>query len=175
MRMKQQNYAWHPCKNRRQIPNFHLKGPNLLTLMTNQAQNLSQPSVELLSPEGLLQNPAFSQVAVVNGAARTVYIGGQNAVNAQGEVIGKGDLRKQTEQMLRNLETALTAAGAGFEHVIKWNVFLLQGQSPQPAFEVVQQQVLSKLSKPPLITMVYVAGLAHPDYLAEIEAVAVIP
>src|SRR5918996_4344090 len=84
--------------------------------------------VEFLSPEGLPRNPAFSNVAVVSGNVRTIYIGGQDAVDAEGNIVGIGDIAAQTEQVLRNLLTALAAASAGPEHVVKWNVLVVDGQ-----------------------------------------------
>ncbi len=87
-----------------------------------------------LNPETLHTNPAFTQVITVTGPARTIYIGGQDAVDAQGKIVGKGDLAAQTHQVLRNLRTALAAASARPEHIIKWNVYLVQGQSLQAGF-----------------------------------------
>ena len=131
-------------------------------------------SVEHLNPTGLHQNPAFSQVVVTQGQVRTVYVGGQNAVDASGAIVGQGNLRVQAEQIFRNLELALSAGEATLANVIKWNVYVLQGQSPQPAFEVFQQ-VWNNRPNPPLITVLFVAGLAHPDFLMEIDAVAIVP
>jgi enamine deaminase RidA (YjgF/YER057c/UK114 family) len=76
-------------------------------------------SVQHLNPDGMHKNPAYSQAVVVAGNAKTVYVGGQNAVNASGQIVGKGDLEAQTEQVLRNVETALAASGAKLEHVVK--------------------------------------------------------
>ena len=60
--------------------------------------------VELLSPDGLVKSPAFSHVAVVSGSVRTIHVGGQDAITADGEVVGKGDLGAQTTQIrLRGL------------------------------------------------------------------------
>ena len=84
--------------------------------------------VEFLNPDGLVRNPAFTHVAVVSGAVKTIYIGGQDAITADGEIVGKGDLAGQTTQVLRNIETALTAAGAGIEHVVKLNILIVDGQ-----------------------------------------------
>jgi enamine deaminase RidA (YjgF/YER057c/UK114 family) len=131
-------------------------------------------SVQLLNPEDLHKNPAYSQAVVTTGNIKTVYVGGQNAVNTSGEVIGKGDIAAQAEQIFKNLKTALAAGEARLEHVIKWNIYVVQGQPPQPAFEVFQR-VWGNRPNPPLITLLFVSGLAHPDYLMEIEAVAVIP
>ncbi|MBL7931335.1 MAG: RidA family protein [Bacteroidia bacterium] len=130
--------------------------------------------IELLSPEGLHKNPAYSQVAIVEGNYRTVYIGGQNAVDKDGNIIGKGDLEAQAKQVLKNLETALQAAGASFENIIKWNIYSLQGQSPEKALKVFQEP-MSKMKQAPLITGVYVSSLAHPDFLMELEAIAIVP
>ena len=76
-------------------------------------------AVQYLNPDTLAKNPAFTQAIVVTGTAKTIYIGGQDAVDASGAIIGKGDLQVQTEQILHNIEAALAAAGASLEHVIK--------------------------------------------------------
>jgi enamine deaminase RidA (YjgF/YER057c/UK114 family) len=130
--------------------------------------------VQHLNPSGLHQNPAYSQVVVAEGNIRTVLVGGQNAVDASGEVVGRGDLGAQAEQVLRNLETALEAAGATLEHVVKWNVYVVQGQPLEPGFAAFQQAWRER-PDPPLITMLYVAGLAHPDFLMEMDAMAIVP
>ena len=131
-------------------------------------------SVEHLNPEGLHNNPAYSQAVVTTGDVKTVYVGGQNAVDASGEVVGKDDIEAQAEQIFKNLETALADGGAKLDHVIKWNIYVLQGQPPQPAFEVFQR-VWGDRPSPPLITLVFVSGLAQPHYLMEIDAVADVP
>ena len=129
--------------------------------------------VERLNPEGLHKNPAYSQAVVTSGSVKTVYVGGQNAVDASGEVVGAGDIKLQAEQIFENLQTALAAGGARLDDVVKWNIYVVQGQPPQPAFEVFQR-VWGERPNPPLITLLFVAGLAHPDYLMEIDAVAVV-
>jgi len=130
--------------------------------------------VEYVNPEGLHKNPAYTNVVVATGPVRTVYVGGQDAVDATGAIVGKGDLRAQTEQILRNIEAALEAVGAGLEHIVKWNVYVVQGQSLREGFEVFQR-VWGNRPNPPAITGMFVAGLAHPDFLAEIDAIAVVP
>ncbi|HHX66016.1 MAG TPA: RidA family protein [Chloroflexi bacterium] len=132
-------------------------------------------TVEYMSPEGLHKNPAYSQVVVTRGTVRTVYVGGQNAVNASGEVVGRGDVAAQTEQAFENLRLALAAAGADLTHVVKWNIYLVQGQPIQPAFEVFRRIWGQRSDLPPTITVLYVAGLANPDFLAEIDAIAAVP
>jgi len=93
-------------------------------------------------------------VVTVTGPATTIYVGGQNAVASSGEVVGKGDIGAQTEQIFRNLEAALAAAGAELRHVVKRNILVVEGQPVGPAV---------------------VSAPAQPDFLAELEAVAVVP
>jgi enamine deaminase RidA (YjgF/YER057c/UK114 family) len=141
-------------------------------MTTNQAA--APGSVEHLNPKTLHHNPAFTQAVAVSGAVKTVYVGGQNAVDASGAIVGKGDIGAQTEQVMHNIQAALAAAGAGLEHVIKWNVYLLQGQPLEPGFAVFQR-VWNGRPNPPTISSVMVAGLANPDFLLEIDAIAVVP
>jgi enamine deaminase RidA (YjgF/YER057c/UK114 family) len=129
--------------------------------------------VQYINPEGL---PArgYSNVVVITGNVKTVYIGGQNAVDASGAVVGKGDLAAQVEQIFKNMQIALDAAGAKLEHVVKWNILVVQGQNIQPGFEV-YQRIWGDRPNPPAITVAFVAGLAHLDFLCEMDAIAVVP
>jgi hypothetical protein len=70
-----------------------------------------QGSVRLLNPQGLHENPGSSQAAVVAGNVRTMDVGGQNAVDASGAIVGEGDIRAQTEQLSRKVELALAGTG----------------------------------------------------------------
>jgi len=142
--------------------------------MTSHETGTNPGRVDFLNPDGLVRHPAFTNVAVVSGRVRTIYIGGQDAITADGEVVGKGDLAAQTAQIYTNIETALAAAGAGLEHVVKWNVLVVEGQDIGPAFGIAQQ-VWGDRPNPPLITVAVVKGLAHPDFLAEMDAIAVVP
>jgi enamine deaminase RidA (YjgF/YER057c/UK114 family) len=129
--------------------------------------------VRYLNPDTRPVNPAFTNV-VVTGPVRTIYIGGQDAVNAAGEIVGKGDLRAQVRQVLVNLLGALEVAGAGPEHIVKWNVYVLEGQSFEAGYEVFRE-VWGSRPNPPAITGMYVSGLANPDFLVEMDAIAVVP
>jgi enamine deaminase RidA (YjgF/YER057c/UK114 family) len=131
-------------------------------------------TVQHLNPAGLHKNPAYTQAVVVSGHATTIYIGGQNAVDASGNIVGKGDLGLQTEKALQNIEIALEASGARLQHVVKWNVYILHGQSAQAGFEAFQR-VWGQRPNPPVISGIFVPALAHPDFLVEIDAIAVVP
>jgi enamine deaminase RidA (YjgF/YER057c/UK114 family) len=130
--------------------------------------------VQHLNPDGLSRNPAFTQVVTVRGPVKLVYVGGQNGVDADGTIVGEGDIAAQTAQVFRNLQTALAAAGASIEHVIHWKIYIVQGQPLEPGLAEFQK-VWGRRPNPPTITGIYVAGLANPSYLVELEAVAVVP
>ena len=129
--------------------------------------------VQYLNPDTLNHNPAFTNVVVVTGPVKTVYVGGQDAVDASGAIIGKGDLKAQTEQVLKNIQAALAAGGAQLEHIVTWNLYVVQGQPLRPGLEAFQRFWGSR-PNPPAITMVFVAALANPDFLVEMNAVAVV-
>jgi enamine deaminase RidA (YjgF/YER057c/UK114 family) len=138
------------------------------------ASDASRGQVEHLNPEGLSRNPAFTNVVVVTGPVRTIYIGGQDAVDATGQIVGVDDIGAQTRQVLANIQTALEAAGAGLEHIIKWTIFIVQGQPVEPGFAEFQR-VWGERPNPPVITAAFVSALARPEFLVEIDAIAVVP
>jgi enamine deaminase RidA (YjgF/YER057c/UK114 family) len=105
--------------------------------------------VSYLNPDGLHRNPAFSQVVVAGGGVRTVYVGGQNAVHPGGVIVGPGGIGVQAAQVARNLRVA-RAAGAF-------------------------REVLGDFSRPPVITVLFVAALANPAFLLEVDGIAVVP
>jgi enamine deaminase RidA (YjgF/YER057c/UK114 family) len=142
--------------------------------MTARTSDETAGRVEFPDPEGLHHNPAFSHVAVVSGPVRTIYVGGQDAVDADGTIVGVGDIVAQTEQVLRNLRTALEAAGAGPEHVVKWTVLIVEGQDFRAGYAAFQK-VWGDRPHPPVITAAIVKALAHPDFLVEMDAIAVVP
>lgn len=127
--------------------------------------------IEFLNPDELLKNPAFSQAVITKGNGSTIYIGGQNAITKDQEITGKGDIAVQTAHALKNVETALTAAGGSLDDLFKLTIYIVQGQDLRKGFEGAKG-FLKKLSNPPVISGIVVAGLANPDYLVEIEAVA---
>ncbi len=130
--------------------------------------------VRYINPDTLNKNPAFTNVVTVTGHVKTIYVGGQDAVDASGAIIGKGDLKAQAEQILKNIESALVAGGAQLEHVIKWNLYVVQGQPLRAGFKAFQR-AWGNRPNPPAISVMFVAGLAHPDFLAEMDAIAVVP
>jgi enamine deaminase RidA (YjgF/YER057c/UK114 family) len=129
-------------------------------------------TIQRLNPDTLHKNPAFTQVATVSSGSKLVFVGGQNAVNADGKVVGK-DIASQSAQAYKNVIAALEAAGASMKDVFKMTIYLVDGQSFQEGYAAIQK-LQTEPAPPPTVTGIRVAGLAHPDYLIEIEAVAAI-
>lgn len=129
--------------------------------------------IEYPHAEGLLKNPAYSHVAVASGA-RTVYIAGQVAMDSQGNLVGAGDLGAQTEQVMRNLGTALAAAGASFADVVKITTYVVDYKPEMRAAIGKARSPFFAGREPPASTLVGVSALAAPGWLIEIEAIAVV-
>ncbi|VIO75590.1 2-iminobutanoate/2-iminopropanoate deaminase [Bradyrhizobium ivorense] len=124
-------------------------------------------------PSGLHHNPAYSHVVVASGA-RTIYISGQVSVDEEGRVVGPGDLAAQTTQVMTNLGSALKAAGATYSNIVKITTFVV-GYKPElrPIIGKARGKFFEGM-EPPASTLVGVTALAAPEWLIEIEAVAVV-
>jgi enamine deaminase RidA (YjgF/YER057c/UK114 family) len=109
----------------------------------------------------------------VSGDVKTVYVGAQVALDESGAVIGEGDIERQTAHVLHNLELALAGAGAGPDHIVRWNIFIVEGQSIKRAFAVFQRTWSAK-SSAPANTVVFVSGFHRPELLIAIDAVAIV-
>lgn len=129
-------------------------------------------SINRLNPDTLHQNPAFTQVVMIENPQKLIYVGGQNGVNRKGEVVGQ-DIASQGEQAFRNVVAALEAAGATLADVVKMTIYVVQGQSLQAGFAGAQKAG-NMNAYPAAISVIVVAGLANPQFLVEIEAVAAI-
>jgi enamine deaminase RidA (YjgF/YER057c/UK114 family) len=123
-------------------------------------------------PEGLLHNPAFSQVVAASGR-RTIYTAGQVSIDEHGALVGAGDLAAQTAQVMRNVGLALSAVGASYADIVKITTYVV---NYKPEYRTVIGKARSPFfasGTPPASTLVGVAALALPEWLVEIEAVAV--
>jgi enamine deaminase RidA (YjgF/YER057c/UK114 family) len=120
----------------------------------------------------LYRNPAFSHVAVIPAGATMVYVGGQNAVDGSGRIVGTGDLTAQARQVRKNVEAALAAAGCTWQHVVRVIVHLKAGCDPRQGYAVFQDAFAGRAAAP-LVGGYLVAALAHPDYLLEVAVEAV--
>lgn len=100
-----------------------------------------------------------------------VFVAGQVAVDGQGRTVGVGDIGAQTRQVLRNVQAVLAEAGATLDDVVKVTVFVTD-LGDLPALQAVRPEFF----KPPFpaSTLVKVSQLINPEWLVEIEAIAVV-
>ena len=129
-------------------------------------------NIQLLRPDGLVSSPAFSHVAVVPPGATTIYVGGQDSVDADGSLVGEGDVAAQSTRALENAKTALAAAGATLHDVVQWTVLFVDGADLAAGYGAIASQLAS--DEPALVTAARVSGLGVPGALVEISAVAAV-
>ena len=115
----------------------------------------------------------FSQAIKVPAKGHLIFVSGLTARDPLGNVVGRGDVRAQTRQVLENLRAILAEAGATLEDVVKVTVFIRNMERDFKPIHEVRAEFFPK--NPPASTMVEVSRLVDPDHLIEIEAVAVIP
>lgn len=127
--------------------------------------------ISLLSPDGMLQSPAFSQIAIVPPGATTIYVGGQNAVDAAGTLVGDGDVAAQTRQVMANLHVALAAAGATVKDLVVMTILLVDGADLAAAYPVAAAELAGAK---PTVGVARVSGLAVPGALVELSAIAAV-
>ena len=125
-----------------------------------------------MQPAGLVVSPAFSHVAVVPPGATTIYVGGQNGIDAAGALVS-ADVAEQSLRAVENARVALESAGAGLDDVVSWTVLIHQDADLGAAYGAVASK-LARTGAPPLVTAALVAGLGIPGALIEVSAVAAI-
>jgi enamine deaminase RidA (YjgF/YER057c/UK114 family) len=128
-----------------------------------------------LNPAGLARPAGYIQVAVGTGN-RLVSVSGQVAIDAQGRLVGHGDLASQTEQALVNVHTALAAAGATFADVIKMTIYVVDWDETKQALLVAGAARAATRTGAALTTtstLVPVARGYLPEYMVEIDVLAV--
>ena len=124
-----------------------------------------------INPEALGKPPGYTHVVEATTPARIVYIAGQLGVDRDGKL--SSDIRLQAVQTFENLKNALAAVGGRFEHVVKFNNYLVDLKY-LPVFRQVRDSYLSDQNRPASTTLA-ISGLAREGALLEIEAVAVLP
>jgi 2-iminobutanoate/2-iminopropanoate deaminase len=127
-----------------------------------------------IEPDGLSRrvvagHQLYSHVVTVEGR-RLIFVAGQLARDRDGNVVGKGDMRAQIRQVGENIKTALAAAGAGLADVVKTTTFVTDIDEFLRHVDVRMEYFGAAL---PTSTTVEVRRLSHPDFLVEVEAMAV--
>lgn len=160
------------------------------TKKTTTAKVVSRPATKkrvLKTATSQLSDSVTSQIRVIDPGwvwddklplaqakqiGNTIYVSGQVALNPDGKLVGKGNIKAQTRQVFRNIKAILAAAGAKIEHVIKLNTYITDASKFSDMLEA-RGSIFG--DNPPASTAVVVAGLAFPGLLIEVEAIAVKP
>lgn len=130
-------------------------------------------NTHFLSPATLSKPTGYSHVAIV-AAGNQIHVAGQVAFNAEGQLVGKGDVGAQAEQVYTNLGAALAAAGASLRDVFKLVTYVVN-LTPEKAAAVRAVRMKYLGDGPyPASTMVGVTSLVNPDLLVEIEVIATV-
>jgi enamine deaminase RidA (YjgF/YER057c/UK114 family) len=132
----------------------------------------SPMTLQLINPDGLPTPPTYTHVIVATGS-KTVFIAGQEPEDAQGCPASPGNLAAQARQVFANLGRALAAAGARPDQVAKITIYVVHHRPEYlPVIEEVRVGLFGEHK--PADTVVGVETLARPEYLIEVDAVAVI-
>jgi reactive intermediate/imine deaminase len=111
-------------------------------------------------------------VRIESGDGVILFVSGQVAFDPEGNLVGEGDMARQTEQVFENIEAILEANGATFANVVKLSTFMTDIGRLTEMAEVRRRYVADP---PPASTTVEVAALFRPEALIEVETVAAIP
>src|SRR5207244_7928720 len=129
------------------------------------------PKITRTNPTTLSKPTGYTDVVEVSGG-KTVYVSGQIALDKDGKVVGEGDMKAQAEQVFKNLQTALASAGATFKDVVKMNTYTTDMSQVQPIRDV-RARYFGDTA--PASTLVQVVHLARPEFMLEIEVIAIVP
>ncbi len=128
-------------------------------------------STKVIQPKSLSDpRPRYSQGILADGG-KLLFIAGQTASDKDGNVVGKGDIEAQTHQVFKNITAVLEGAGGSLDNLVMTTTYLTD-RKYREGYNRVRQQYYKKNS--PTSTLVIVTGLASPDYLIEINGVAVL-
>jgi 2-iminobutanoate/2-iminopropanoate deaminase len=123
----------------------------------------------IIQPKGIWDpRPRFAQVVL---AGKQVYIAGQTSVDEDGNLVGRGAIEIQARQIFLNLQKCLEAVGGDFDDVVKLNIYSTDLDTHR---EVITRLRREYFREPVASTTVQVSRLVHPDWLIEIEAIAVL-
>ncbi|MBI3824773.1 MAG: RidA family protein [Candidatus Rokubacteria bacterium] len=129
------------------------------------------PSIERFSATGVFDPPTYSQGVKVSGAQSVLFLAGQVAYDKDGAPAHRGDFRGQAREVFRALKALVEGQGGTLASIVKLNTYLTDIRYRADLVPV-REEFFGK--KGPASTLVQVAALAHPDWLIEVEAIAVL-
>lgn len=129
-------------------------------------------ALECINPEDLPVPLTYTHVIVATGT-RLVFVSGQEPEDHQGNLVGYGDLASQARQVFANLGRALAAGGARPEQVVKITIYVVNHK--REYLQIIEEARLALFGDhKPADTLVGIATLSNPDYLIEVDAIAVV-
>lgn len=130
--------------------------------------------VQLLNPAAVAAPKGYSQAAVIDlGAGKMVIMSGQVPLNKQGQLVGAGDLSKQTEQVFQNIKGIVEELGGNMNNIVKLGYFITDISGLQ-SLRTIRDKYINT-AQPPASTLVQVNKLFRDDVMIEVEATAIIP
>ena len=126
---------------------------------------------QVIQPNTVHDTTAYSYSHAVR-MGDLIFVSGQVGRDRNGDLLGKGDVRVQTEQAFKNLKAILEAAGSGLNKVGKVTVFTTS-LDYRPIIHEVRSRIFKEVGHLPASTLAVVSSLAFPEWLVEIEAIAV--
>lgn len=131
-------------------------------------------NVKFINPPSVATPKGYSHASVVDlGNCRLVLMSGQVALDSTGNLVGKGNVSKQTEQVFQNIKKLVEAAGGSINNLVKLSYYILDVSHIQAIRGIRDRYVNTQA--PPASTLVEVSKLFRDDILIEIEATAIIP
>ena len=127
--------------------------------------------IEKFCASGIYDPPGYSQGIKVTGAQTILFLAGQVAYDKEGGVAHRGDFKGQARQVFAAIKAHVEAAGGTLASVVKINTYVTDVGN-RPDFRAIREEFFG--AKGPASTMVEVSALAHPDYLVEVEAIAIV-
>ena len=128
-----------------------------------------------INPPGIYKHPAFTRIVTVKGPMKLVFIAGQTPSDENYKCVAPGDYRAQYIKVMDNLMVQLKAAGATFADVVYRRIFVRDVDEYMKVSRDPRTPRYGSADKAPPSTLIGVTRLSHPDFLIEIDLIAVVP
>jgi enamine deaminase RidA (YjgF/YER057c/UK114 family) len=126
-----------------------------------------------INPPELYKHPSYTRVITVKGPCKFIYIAGQTPSDDNYQPVAKGDYKAQYERIMDALTIQLKAAGATWDDVVMRKTYTLDVDKLRAVLHDPATKRLESAANPPTSTMLGVSRLSHPDFLIEIEIMAI--
>ena len=142
----------------------------LFTLVLLGSASAVAQEIERINPEGMTRPTSYTHLVKFD---RLMFIAGQVAMDGEGNLVGDGDMAAQFRQVLENLKKILDSEGADFSDIVKITIFTVDVDELRNNVMDIRAEYFG--NNAPASTLVGIERLASPEFLVEIEAIAVRP